>query len=167
MRIFALRTDAEKLDSVSEDAVTVEIILYTPQKVKRGAVNIVHPTAFHAANMMVGSQIAIESGLFAAELQLLYHARPRQQVQVAIHRSQADFREAVKDNPVNARCGGVRAELLKLLQNHLPLLRVALDRLVFHGFSLTNGNYYCFILRVKREPEVFSKVPVRQLGRCE
>ena len=97
-RILALRTDAEKLDSVSEDAVTVEIIPHTPQKVKRGAVNIVHPAAFHATNVMVGGRIAIESSLFAAELQLLYYARPSQQIQIAIHGSEADFGQPPADN---------------------------------------------------------------------
>jgi hypothetical protein len=133
-RILALWTEAEELDAVSEDVVTVEIILHTPHKVKRGAVNIVHSAAFYAANVMVGGQIAIESSLLASELQFLYDACFCQQIQVAIHGSQADSREPADHNPIDTRCGGVRSELLQLLQNHLPLLRIAMDWVVFHSF---------------------------------
>jgi len=132
-RGLALWTEAEKLDAVSEDVVTVEIIRHTPQKVKRRAVNIVYTAALYAANVVVRGQIAIESSLFAAELQFLYDARFSQQIQVAIHGSQADFWEPANHNPVKSRCGGVRSELLQLLQNDLPLLGIAMEWMVFHG----------------------------------
>jgi len=92
---------------VSEDAVTVEIISLTPQKVKRRAVNIVHPAAFHATNVIMGGQIAIESSLFAAKLQLLYYARPSQQIEISIHRSQADLGKALADNLIQTHGSGV------------------------------------------------------------
>jgi hypothetical protein len=106
-RTFALWTETEKLDAVSEDVVTAEIIRYTPQKVKRWGVNIVHSAALDAANVLVRGQIAIESSLFGTELQFLYHARFSQQIQVAIHGSQADFGESADDNSVKPHCSGV------------------------------------------------------------
>jgi hypothetical protein len=132
MRIFALRTDAEELDSVSEDAVIVEIISHTPQKVKRWAVNIVNPAAFYAANVMVRGQIAIESSFLAAKLQFLYYARPSQQIEVAIHSAEADFGQASGDKPVQPHRSRVRGELSEFFQNHLTLLRIALWSLAFH-----------------------------------
>jgi hypothetical protein len=135
--------------------VTVEIILRTPQKVKRLVVNIVHSAAFYAADVVVRGRIAIESSLSAAQLQLLYHTSPGQQIQVPIHGSQADFRQPAKDNSVEPCCGRVRSELLKLLQNHLPLSRVALERLVFHDVLLTNDNYYCLVRKGKGQESQF------------
>jgi hypothetical protein len=122
---------------VSEDAVIVEIILRTPQKAKLGAVNIVHPAAFHATNMLVRGQATVESSLFAAELQLLYYARPGQQIEVPIHGPEADFWQPLTDKFVQTHRGGVRGEFLEFLQNHLTLSRMALRNTAVHG-----GNSY-------------------------
>jgi hypothetical protein len=137
----------------------VEIILRTPQKVKRLVVNIVHSAAFYAADVIVRGRIAIESSLSAAQLQLLYHTRPGQQIQVPIHGSQADFRQPAKDNSVEPRGSGVRSKLLKLLQYHLPLSRVALKGAVFHGIPLTTDNYYCLVWKGKGQEANFSAMP--------
>jgi len=118
---------------VSEYAVIVEIIPHTPQKFKRWAVNIVNPAAFYATNVMVRGQIAIESSLFAAKLQLLYYARPSQQIEIAIHGAEADSGQALGDNPIQTNCSRVRRELLEFFQNHLTLLRIALGGLGFHS----------------------------------
>jgi hypothetical protein len=135
MRVLALRADAEKLDPVSEDAVTVESMSLTPQKVKRRAVNIVYPAAFHATNVMVRVQIAIESSLFAAELQLLYYACPGQQIEIAIHGSKAHLGKSLPDNLIQTHGSGVRGELLEFLQNHLPLSGISLGRMAVHGYQ--------------------------------
>ena len=127
-----MRTDAEELGSASEDAVTVEIIPLTPQKVKWWAVNIIYAAAFHATNVMVGDRIAIESSLFTAKLQLLYYACPSQQIEIPIHGAQADLGQPLTDNLIQTDRSGVGAELLEFFQNHLTLLRIALGGLGFH-----------------------------------
>jgi hypothetical protein len=104
---LALRTDAEELDSVPEDAVTVEIMLHTPQKVKLAAVNIVYPAALDATHVLMGGQIAIESSLFAAELQLLYYARPSQQIEIAIHGPKTDLGQPLADDLIQTHRSGV------------------------------------------------------------
>jgi hypothetical protein len=111
---------------VSEDAVVVEIIPLTPQKVKRWAVNIVNPAAFHATNVMVRDRIAIESSLLAAKLQLLYYACPSQQIEIPIHGPQADLGQPATDNLIQTHRSGVRGEFSEFLQNHLALSGISL-----------------------------------------
>jgi len=134
--VLALGANAQILQLAAENAIIAEIIGYPPRKVKGCAVNIVNPAAFYATNVMVRGQIAIESSLFAAKLQLLYYARPSQQIEIAIHGAEADSGQALGDNPIQTNCSRVRRELLEFFQNHLTLLRIALGSLAFHrGFS--------------------------------
>jgi hypothetical protein len=64
----ALRAEAEVLKTIVENLVTARIIGATPQKVKGWAVNIVHSAALNAADVIVTLDIAVESGLLAANL---------------------------------------------------------------------------------------------------
>lgn len=116
-----------------ENLVAAEIIHPPPQKIKGGATDIVHATAPHAPHVVVRLDIAVESGLDAAHIELLNQARSGEQFQVAIYSPQADLGESAADEIVHPHRRGVRCELLEFFQNHLSLPGVALESGVFHG----------------------------------
>ncbi len=89
------------------DLITVKIIRLTPQKFKGGCGNIVDSLALHTPDMAVRCDIAIEAGLGIAHFDLLDHARPGEQFEIAIDRAEADFRNTAADNLIQPDCGRV------------------------------------------------------------
>ena len=123
------------MKTIVENLITARIIGVTPQKVKGWAVNIVHPAALHAADVIVAVDIAVEPGLLAADIEFLDHSRASQQLQVAVDSAQTDLGQAAADDLIQPHGGRVRCELLEFLQDDLPLPGVALGSLGIHGVT--------------------------------
>jgi hypothetical protein len=92
---------------MSHDPITVAIISRTPQKFKGRCGNIVDSVATDTPDMAVRRDIAVEAGLGTAHFDLLDHARPGEQFEVAIDRAEADFGNTAADNLIQPDCGRV------------------------------------------------------------
>jgi hypothetical protein len=132
-----LGANTENLHAMSEYAIIAPIIRAPPHKVKGWAVNVVHPTASHAAEVVVAAHVAVETGLGAREFQLSDRSVAGEEVEITVNGSQADFGNPPPDNFVERNRRGVRLELLELLEDHLSLPGTALLRFRFHKISLS------------------------------
>jgi hypothetical protein len=128
----ALGADTENLHAMSEYAIITPIIGIPPRKVKGRPVDVVDPTAADAAEVVVTRDVAIETGLGAREFQLSDRVGPRQQLQIAVNRTQTDFGDPPADNFVKRSGRGVRIELFELFEDHLPLAGTTLLRFRTH-----------------------------------
>jgi hypothetical protein len=130
--VFALGANAQELQAVPENPVSLHIIRPPPQEVKGWPEDIVHAATPHASHMVVRQDVAVETGFGAAQFELLSQSHSAEQFQVAIHGSQADFWEPAADDFIYPHCCGVRGKLLEFLQDHLPLPGIALESVVVH-----------------------------------
>jgi hypothetical protein len=91
-RVAALRTNAEVLQSATQDAITTPIIYSTPQKVKWGSKNIFNPATLNAPKVVVLLDIAVEARLAPAEIKPVDRSHPAEQVEIAVDGAKADLR---------------------------------------------------------------------------
>ena len=94
-------------------------------KIKGGRRGVIDSAAPHATQMVVFRRIGVEAGLAAGVFEFLDHSHPSQQVQVAVDRAQAHFRQSSPDKLVEFYRCWVGRNRLQFLENYLPLPRLA------------------------------------------
>lgn len=91
------------------------IICQTPHKVKGCALNIVHSTAFYATNMVVPLDISIETSLATAHVELIDQSHSAEQLEVAVHGTETDFRQPAVHQLIQPCRSWVRFHLMEFL----------------------------------------------------
>jgi len=115
---------------------------------QRGAqTHVFHPIASNTAHMVVWLDIAIKSSTRAAHGHRRNHAGPAKDLQVPVHRGQADAPHVVTDARVKLVGRRVRRQLSQLGQDRPPLASHADKRLGLSWVDarhINNDSYYHF-----------------------
>ncbi|MGA2254754.1 MAG: hypothetical protein ABSG53_08845 [Thermoguttaceae bacterium] len=70
-------------------------------KIKGGRQGVIDPATAHATQVIVLGRIGVETGLATGVFEFLDQSHPSQQVQVAVYRAQAYFRQSPPDELVD------------------------------------------------------------------
>ena len=95
--------------------------------------DIIDLAAAHATHVVVSLRIAVEARLRTCGGQFLDHTIGGQQLEVAIHRRQADSGQARPDDLIEVGRGRVRRQFPQFLEDHTALAGVSADELSGHG----------------------------------
>ena len=69
-------------------------MVFRASKIKGGRHGVINPAAAHATQVIVLGRIGVVAGLAAGMFEFLDQTHPSQQVQVAVNRTQAHFRQS-------------------------------------------------------------------------
>jgi hypothetical protein len=137
-------TYSQNLQSATQNLVATQIFRPLPLKFKGGAWSVVDPHAKHTAQMIVKVHVSVVAGFATAKSQFVCQAHLVEQLQIAIDRAQADFRQLTAHYCIKLRSGRMRMQLLKCFQNKSSLPRIAVRTVAGHRGSCACGPYSYF-----------------------
>jgi hypothetical protein len=120
-----MRTDTEKLHTVVDNLPAIQVFDLSKRGIAPYPVCVFHSPAPDAVNMAMSFHEAVKPRFRTARFQLANQAHADKELQVPVHRAQADSRQTLSDNPVEHGCSGVRVKPAKFFQNHLTLFGVS------------------------------------------
>jgi hypothetical protein len=123
---LAVGTEPDEFQTVLQDVISLGALESVHIQFERRTVNVVHAPAFRATDMVVLIEVGVEPALGAGDVELADGAVVGEYVEVPVDRTQADPGKALADHVVQFLSRGVGGELAEFLQDHLPLLGVAL-----------------------------------------